>query len=155
VALFPIEFLAVSAAVQSFFALRAPFVLLSLTFRCRTVAAQVEQCSASFVLFCVLHIFFQFCLLFKPLNWSVVDPRVNKLNISSFNLLFSLPFRVKSVAWLVLLLLAKHIKSWLQVFVDQVNCSSCFKFLFFIPFFSLISLVIFESPESSFSKDWS
>ena len=150
-ALLPVELLAVSAAIQSLFALRAPLMLLSLAFRGRTVAAQVEQGSASFVFFCVLHIFFHFCLLFKPWHWCVVNPRVDELNISSFNLLVSLPCRVKSVAWLVFLLLAQNIKSRFQVFVYQIYCSSGFKFLFFIASFSLVSLVIFESPKSSFT----
>ena len=41
-ALLPVELLAVSAAIQSLFALRAPLVLLSLAWG-RTVAAQVRS----------------------------------------------------------------------------------------------------------------
>ena len=81
VALLPIEFLAIRAAVEALFASGAPFVFDRLTFRGTAMAAQSKDSCSAFVFFGVRDIFFQLALLLKPWHGRVVDPGVEELDV--------------------------------------------------------------------------
>jgi len=78
---FPVEPLAVAAAVQTGLALRTSLVLDRLAFRRSAVAAEVEQDGLSLVFLSVVYLLLALLVRFQILQRRVVRPGVEVLNI--------------------------------------------------------------------------
>ena len=147
VPLAPVHPLALDRAVEDLLALRAPLVLQGLSFGGRAVRANVEQ-GFTLVFLLLVDGVLETLLLFEPLHWCVVHPRVEDGEGAANDLLRWALLRPESIQHVVLVLNAKHVEARLEILRDEIDSIPRHLLLLLVPLLCLVELVVFERPDS-------
>jgi len=87
-------------------------------------------------------------LLFEPLHWCVVHPRVEDREGAANDLLRWALLWPESIQHVVLVLNAKHVETRLEILREEIDSIPRHLFLLLVPLLCLVELVVFERPDS-------